>query len=192
MNIKKAFFVETDEDGSGEIVWSPTEEKATKGFDGWYRVEREPDFDKFQEQGWIPAEDWIKWGGWLNCPNCEQMVSPDLWDYDKDEPMQPVYVKSDAYCSIDCRDRVLKKAKQTREYREHILQECIDSIPPCFRPVINNYFYSTSSSRIELVSNGLNIEGKIYWDAEKPRELTIEARDVDRYKEWEISYLNSK
>jgi len=172
----KAYFVETDDDGTGEIVWCDDIDQHADRAE-WYSTRRAPEFDQYCEQGWVPAEAWIKWGGWLSCPECGQHVTPELWNYDEDEPIDPVYINSSAFCSLSCYELTQSKAQATRKRRAELLDQ-FNSLGLPATAFIGRHFYATEANRIDFTFEG----GKGYWNAAQPNEVLIAPIYLDAWE----------
>ena len=173
----KAFFCETENDGTGEVqFWTDDQVPDLENSD-YYAIIRKPEFDQYAEQGWVPAQAWIESGGWLECAHCGNQVDPELWNYDLDKPMEPVYVGAWVYCSVACQRAEQERKEQNRQKRQQILDEFRARFPFC-EPVVGQFFYVNTGDAIEFTFPG----GKGFWDFTKPDYVSVARIYLESWK----------
>ncbi len=114
-----AFYVENEDEAN--IVFAASEAELEESGE-WETIRREPGYDCYSEMPFVPAGLLVQNGWWFECWECTTRVDDDRWDYELDEPLEPVYRGRAVFCSSSCEHTYLEDMRFRKEKKDQGLQ----------------------------------------------------------------------
>jgi hypothetical protein len=198
----KAYRVDSgDDEGRGIIVFAARNVEARKmganefglDFEEVGPCRRAPEFDGFADLGYVPDEELIKAGWWIECHECS---TPIHGDYDE---FEPVFEGRSTYCSAACRDAANRNYRMRRRANElgaRVLRRQIGKRWPDAE-VTRTHVY-VCNGRIEQALAEFKFPGSKFgsakfvlrdrWDKDLPR-LSVPRGDIPAWQEYENKVL---
>ncbi|UYZ60157.1 hypothetical protein [Hymenobacter latericus] len=124
-------------------------------------VKRAKHFDQYAPQGSVPLEVLVMEHGWSHeCDECSERVTQDLYNYQEERDMQPVWGQNFVYCSPECEATYNeRKAKEKAEY-DALVAKLLAEYPGVTPK------YRTTNGGLSLRFPGAKHDS--YWQPDKP------------------------
>lgn len=141
----------------------------------WVDVKRTPEFDDFEETGFVPVGLLIQQYGWqVDCHECGTPVDNEEWDHRNDKRIHPVYRGRICFCSNRCASF------------EDVYQETRGKpLEDAKAALLSKYPWATiKASRVVRGSNAIQVElthpslkRSVDWDSRQPNVLEVSRED---------------
>ncbi|WP_062297161.1 hypothetical protein [Nostoc piscinale] len=135
-----------------------------------WEVKREPKYDCYAHQGYVPVSDLLKDGWWFECYECFKKVDSEAWDYDEDKPMDVVVLEKILFCSHRCHNKYKARVQRIVETKEYLLKKFSVSTNLSVWP-----YRDSICASFDLPG----CQESIRWQSDRPDEITYCAVDKD-------------
>lgn len=87
--------------------------------------------DQYADTMQVPIEAYINNGWWFECYQCCTGVSEEMYNYDKEEPLIPVYEKDVVFCTPECKHHHEEEKRQIKADEDRARAVVEEKFPGC-------------------------------------------------------------